>query len=316
MITQKQIDDFRRSDAVLSLLKTHSKISPLKQLLWLAFDWAVILGAAWSSIYSQNTFIYLLSVAVIAGRQHALLVIMHEASHYRISKHKGFNDFISDIFAAYPLLFVTSFYRQHHLAHHKYLNTDQDPDWVRKIKSDEWIFPKTHAQMAQIMLKQCLRSPLDWLMISYIVTKTGGFKKPLFWFGLLGAVTYLNAWTEFSLFWLVPMFTVFPVFQRIRSISEHFGLPNTHELNSSRNVVSSIYESAFFSPHDSNYHLLHHIFPSVPHYNLKNFDQELLRNEFYRKIAHRNSSFLFGSESVLSDLVRESPNKISDQKAS
>lgn len=315
MITQKQIDDFKRSEAVLSLLKTYSKISPLKQLLWLAFDWAVILGAAAISLYMNSILVYILSVLIISARQHALLVMMHEASHYRISKNHFLNDLISDVFAAYPLLLATATYRKNHLAHHKYTNTSNDPDWNRKIGSHEWHFPKSKTIIGKIMLKQLIFASRDWIQLSWAVTKTDGWKKPVYWAALLCLVTYKGLWIDFTMFWIVPMLTVFPALQRIRSMSEHFGLGRSHELNSSRNTRGTLIERFFFSPHNVNYHLLHHMFPSVPQHHLKDFDEKLREYEIYKKHAHRNDTFVFGMSSVLTDLSKQEDNSIKRKTA-
>lgn len=302
MDVDDSISRFKNDPALRRKVIEYSKINTRKQLLALLFDWAVIAGAIGSALITRNPWIYLASLVVIASKQHALLVMMHEGAHFRITKNAAINDLISDFFAAYPLLFATRVYRHHHSAHHKYVNTDKDPDWDRKIHSPEWVFPKTLSQIAMIMFKQCLTAPMDWLIISYKVTKTDGWKKPAYWVVLSLMITYFKIWPEFAAFWLVPMFTIFPVIQRVRSISEHFGLARIHELNNSRNVTGPSWEHFVFSPHNANYHLLHHMFPSIPQHNLKTFDQELMSFPVYRTFSHRNNSFFFGKNAVLRDL--------------
>ena len=102
--------------------------------------------------------------------------------------------------------------------------------------------------------------------------------------------------------YLIYYFDKFPLFQRIRSISEHFGLPREHELNGSRNIVAGPIESFIFSPHNVNYHLAHHLFPSVPQHALPALHGALMENDVYRNYAHNNDSFIVKQESVFRDL--------------
>jgi fatty acid desaturase len=220
---------------------------------------------------------------VIASRQHALLVMMHEGSHYRISKDIFYNDLISDNLAAYPLLLTTSAYRKNHLAHHKHTNTAQDPDWARKIISPEWQYPQTKSRILQTMWKQFINGPRDWIMLTYSVTKTDSFRHLIFWGLGLTIVTGFGIWKEFAMYWMAPLFFVLPVLQRTRSITEHFGLSRTHELNQTRNIESTAFERFIFAPHRVSYHLTHHMFPSIPHYYLKDFNEELKKYLFTNK---------------------------------
>lgn len=119
----------------LSTLETH------KTLLAVTADWLWILAAAVTATYSGSWFVYALAMLVIASRQHALLHILHEGSHHRISTNAKLNDGVSDYFAAFPLFFSTENYRSRHTLHHRHLNTELDPDWVRKRELPEWQFP-------------------------------------------------------------------------------------------------------------------------------------------------------------------------------
>ena len=66
--------------------------------------------------------------------------------------------------------------------------------------------------------------------------------------------------------WLVPVF-IFSLFNSIRFIAEHYETPwNQGQLLGSRTVTSNPLHSFFWN--NINWHIGHHIYPSVPWYNL------------------------------------------------
>lgn len=313
------VEAFKKDPQTRKAVIKHSQVSPLRQLATIAFDWACIIACA----YLATSFppFYLLAVIIIAAKQHALLVIMHEGAHFRISKNTKFNDFVSDVFASYPILFSTLDYRNGHLPHHRHTNTEQDPDWVRKAAHPEWQFPQSKSKIAKVLLRQLYMGGIEWAVA--MVRSTTEWRKAAYWVTILGLVSAFGVWKEFLLFWAVPLMTFFPLFQRIRSIAEHFGLQRSHEMNSTRNILAHPVETFFFSPHNVNYHLAHHMFPSVPYYNLKSLHEDFCQHPVYRDLAHNNSSFFTTENSVWRDLQTvhgvshvESRQTLSPQEAS
>ena len=301
------VESFKRDSHIKRAVIRHSKLQPLRQALSFAFDWSCIISAAMISIKINNPLVYAISVVVIAARQHGLLVLMHEGAHMRLAKNIRLNDFFSNTFAAYPVLISTSDYRTHHTAHHKHTNSDKDPDWIRKIPLAEWQFPQSKAKILKNIFKQLFVGGWEWISLMARLSKKD-WKKALYWCGTLAIIGYFNIWKEAVLYWFIPLLTFFPMFQRIRSISEHFGLQRNHELNASRNILSNPLERFFFSPHNVNYHLAHHLFPSVPQYQLKFFHQELKKHPVYAEHSHYNNSFLGQYNSVFADLHQTTTN--------
>ena len=52
------------------------------------------------------------------------------------------NDWVSEVLLAWPVMATVRSYRRNHFAHHRYLNTPDDPDWARKRDDPEWAFPQ------------------------------------------------------------------------------------------------------------------------------------------------------------------------------
>ncbi len=293
--------------------------------LWPAFyfcvDWSLVVACAWVSQTLASWPVYLAAVLIIGGRQHALFVLIHEGVHKHLARGKKLNDFTASWLAAYPLLFDMHAYRTTHLKHHEHLNTEQDPDWIRKRPRREWQFPAARKNLAGFIPYFLLVwGPLEWTII--IVLYSGIFEREtyrnplarsrllrkLIFYSLAAAViTLLGGWSTVLWYWLVPLFVVFPAVQRLRSVAEHFGLPWTHDLNSSRDVLAGPMERSMFSPHYVNFHLSHHLYPAVPCYQLPRLHQRLMEIPDFKTKAHVNSSYLGLGRSVLRDLVTLGP---------
>ena len=80
------------------------------------------------------------------------MILMHDGVHRRLFRNRRLNDWVSEIALAWPVLVSARSYRRNHLAHHRYLNTDRDPDWIRHQDDPAWIFPKGPADLLKLML--------------------------------------------------------------------------------------------------------------------------------------------------------------------
>ncbi len=103
---------------------------------------------------------------------------------------------------------------------------------------------------------------------------------------IYGAITLVQfatgkpAWGYFSLLWLLPLFTAFPVFMVLREWVQHGNADRGRLTNSRVFFVGPISRYAVF-PLGMDYHLPHHLFASVPHYKLKELHATLLRDPEY-----------------------------------
>jgi fatty acid desaturase len=112
-------------------------------------------------------------------------------------------------------------------------------------------------------------------------------------------IFWADLWTIVLVLWVLPFITIVPAILRLRSIVEHFGLEGSHELNMSRNLHPSWWECFLFVPHNCGYHLDHHLFPSVPFYNLKELHTLLKNIPEYSRSAHQTYGIFSSSESSL-----------------
>lgn len=74
---------------------------------------------------------------------------------------------------------------------------------------------------------------------------------------------------------------------RIRSIAEHAVLePTDDPFQNTRTTGASLLARLTVAPHHVNYHLEHHLLPTVPHYRLKALHARLRERGAYAHAAH------------------------------
>ena len=304
------------SDSVKAL----SVISNVRFLWAVARQWLVIVMATGFAIWFGHWAIYALMMLVIATRQHALGILMHDATHFRcLTNHKA-NDVISDLFCALPSGILTSRYRHEHQMHHRFLNTDKDPYWV-DFKADEmWSFPKKKKSTLMIFLgdligingKKMMKVAHRWspwinhFSQQKIPPPLTKIERVTIYFFVATVACFLfltNSWWLFLILWVIPLSTLTVAMLRLRTIGEHLGLPNKHELDASRHTDGTLLERLSISPLNINYHIDHHLFPSVPYYNLPKLHQILLKNNHYVKNAHINKTYLGFKDGLLGEIL-------------
>ena len=260
--------------------------------------------------------VYLLCTLIIATRQHALGIIMHDATHYRLFA----NDVVSDLFCAFPLGLATSLYRYQHLAHHRYINEDRDPYWVDMMADTDWHWPKQKGEALQLFLADCaglnvskwgkiIRHWSPWAQLFTFrkgpgcITQQERLRFITFWLLVSVFLTLTHSWLLFILLWMVPQLTVLNAFIRLRSVAEHLALENEHELNQTRHIDGTLLERLTICPLNTNIHIAHHMFPSVPQYNLPKLHKLLMQDDSYRTQGKIFSSYLNPKTGVLSELI-------------
>ena len=75
-----------------------------------------------------------------------------------------------------------------------------------------------------------------------------------------------DLWKIYILFWVIPQFTLLVGLLELRSLTEHIGLSNDENQSKfqTRSVNAGLIESFLLNPHNTHFHLEHHLYPSVP----------------------------------------------------
>lgn len=260
-----------------------SQIDPLKISFAILFDWLFIFFLISFCHHFFSWPVYLIYLIFISGQMHALGVLSHEGVHYRISKQKGLNDFIANIFLCWPLFIKVQGYRNEHLPHHNHLNSDSDPDLMRKMNHPDWAFPKKSSSLFRLFLFDILGINLSQYFNRLLFSlkyqsdkkKKKGQKNKLmacsrflFYLLLFSFLQKSGLWKEYFLYWIIPYLTFFKAIRRMRTLAEHFAINDQGKVHT-RTVFPFFWERFLFSHHNVNYHGEHHLFPLVPFYNLK-----------------------------------------------
>jgi fatty acid desaturase len=222
---------------------------------------------------------------------------MHEGAHYLLFKNRRLNAVISELLLAWPVFITTRTYRPSHFAHHRHVNTDKDPDLMRKQSSvSEWQFPKSWGELLALLARDVfgLNTPQLFSDFSDMWEQTSDRKKGidsyavarmLFYVVVVSAVTYFHVWPMFLLLWILPILTWVKMAMRVRSIAEHFAIEND-AYTPTRTTLPSFLESVFVAPRNINYHIEHHLYPSVPFFRLPKLHALLMKDPVYKSKAH------------------------------
>lgn len=298
-----------------------STLQSWRSFAHIAWEWVQVVAAAmicWRvmhwNIYAAIPA-YFFTILFIGSRQHALSILMHEGAHYRLMKNRTANDFFTELFTAWPMHIAMRNYREHHFPHHRSPNSDDDPDWELRSQDDSWEFPKTKRGIAGMFLMDFLglrfvdqwksfgrytfphkrkRDWIDWVRECYTII-------------LVINLTYWGLWIPYLIFWMVPMLTWLKVVLRMRTIAEHYALDYGHMFRQTRTTYPNVLERIFIGPKNIGYHLDHHLYPSVPFYNLPKLHQELLETEEFRSQAHLTKGYVQVLRECLQPIQKSQP---------
>jgi fatty acid desaturase len=275
-------------------IRALGELSPGWFCLALGFDLTIAAGAiVLSEFYFFNALAYVLAVILIGSRLHALGILMHECVHYRAFRSRKLNMFVAELLG-WVILTSAEGYRTHHLAHHRHLNTLEDPDWVRKNQQRAFDYPKSKLGLVQALLYQLSGIGIARLFLD--IKTSARFKQVSLRNRLLRLASYLGALalcgatgtvSKLALYWLVPMLTTFPMLFYVRSVAEHHGnLAYDHPYTNSRSTIACAWERFLFLPHHVGCHLEHHLYPHVPFYRLPHLHRLLMERSDYSARAH------------------------------
>lgn len=277
-----------------------SQIDSVKFTAAVLLEFALIAAAVLIAETWWNPLTYALAVLVIGSRINGLGGLMHDAAHYRAYSNRTLNDLVGEIIAL-PTSASMAGYRNSHFTHHRELNGEKDPDWTRNIGLKEFEFPAP----PRIVLKHVVQ----YLSGFKIKTALSGFHKNketrdipvlvtrgrlIFFATLLVTSIVFGFWKLLLLYWIVPLLTVFLAIRYIRNVAEHYAVEHEHVLNESRTVLAPFWELWLIAPWGLNYHLEHHLFPSVPCFRLAELHRLLMTREPYPQIAHITHGYFSG----------------------
>ena len=277
-----------------------SQVNPFVSTFHILLEWTAIVLAATLCQHFWNPLLYLATAAFIGARQHALLILMHDGTHYRLFRNRRVNDWLTELLLAWPHLVTMRSYRENHLAHHNYVNTEKDPDWLRKKDNPEWHFPQSATSLVGIFLRdlvgiggiKLIRLASSLSSAARAPSKAFVRIRLVFYMTAIGVLIGAGCGKALVLYWAVPYFTWLILIMRIRSIAEHFaieGEPGPYRQTRTTHV--GLLARLFVAPKNVNYHIEHHFFPSVPFFRLPKLHALLMSNGEFAGAAHITQSY-------------------------
>src|SRR5207302_10135256 len=256
---------------------------------------AIAIAAALA--YWPNPPIILLSIIIVGTRQHALFVMAHDAAHYLLYDSRWLNDAVGRACSTVQGLSMRT-YRVIHRLHHNHLYGELDPDTALHGG-----YPRGRSYLVKKLLKD-LSGLTAWKTYAYFLggapalnTATNVALRPLddtsaklraearddrnavvflhvvvlFLFAISG---YL---LQYLVLWVLPLVTVVQAILRLRAIAEHGATTDfSSPLTAARTNLAPAWLRWLIFPHNVNYHIEHHLYASVPHYNLRQLHREML----------------------------------------
>ena len=291
-------DDFRQA-LPRDLVQRLTRRNAWRATAAIAHDFIVLALAVSVGLYFwPNPLVLLACVVVIGTRQHALFVIAHEAAHYLLFENRKSNDAVGRACAMVQGLSMCT-YRVIHRLHHNNLYGELDPDtalhggyprgkWylIRKLARDlsgltAWktyayflggapaLNTSTHVALRPLddtsqKLRREARSDRN-LVIAFHVACLALFA----WSGHL---------VQYLVLWVLPLVTVVQAILRLRAIAEHGATTDfSSPLTAARTNLGAAWLRWVLFPHNVNFHIEHHLYASVPQYNLPALHAEMER---------------------------------------
>jgi fatty acid desaturase len=281
-------------------IKELSVPRPGSALIATAEEWVVMAVTIALSSHYWHPVLYVIAILIIGSRQHALLVLGHDASHYRYLRTRWRNDLFGNLFLMWPTFASVEGFRKFHSTHHQHTNLAKDGNrrlWhthnARGELELEWVFPKTRRGLALMVLRRAaFLTGFSWIIRgligpSFIPQPRWMIAARLAFYGsVAGALTYFGAWLGFVWYWLVPFCTWHIAAQYIRLICEHSAVEaEEDEYRVTRSTLPTRLEKFFILPRNIGFHIEHHWYPSVPFYRLPELHQLLMARNGFRTHA-------------------------------
>ena len=301
---KKNIKKYRFSNSVYHQIKPLFQLDNWHCFLALAEYWIIICFAI-SISYFLSWYFYPLTILIIGSRQRALATLLHETAHQIIAKNPTLNFMMGTCFSGYFIFQTMSSYRKSHVENHhgNFGNPDKDPDYKFAISQglyqqdiNDKIFIKRSIFLTLLFIG--VPKYIKSLLVHRFLQKQNYlevFAISLWWLIIISLSILCNLWQYLILFWVIPYLTVFQIIGWFIELAEHYPLMNNHiNLYMSRNRNSHFIERFLTGMHNENYHLIHHLFPSIPFWNIPKAHEILMQDPNYAQ-HHRQSGGIFWS---------------------
>lgn len=253
--------------------------------------------------------LYPLAVLIIGSRQRALATLLHEAGHKTLAKNKYLNFVIGTFLSGYLILQIMESYRDSHvrLHHGHFGDSDLDPDYKFAIAAglyEEVQSPKKFVTK-NIVLPFLLTKVPSYLysLIQNRLLNKRNLQETIVMVMYLAILLFIFTslgWGQYILlFWVVPYLTTFQIIGWFIEIGEHYPLMNNKvNIYMTRNRYSHWLERIFTGMHNETYHLVHHLNPKIPFWNVPQAHQIYLQDQNYAEFDRKMGGIFLSANDV------------------
>lgn len=284
-----------RQAASQSELQHWLKIQPSRAYWELSLDWLGILLAFLAVAWMPTIWMYGFAFFVVGTCQYKLFILAHDAIHSALHPNKIINDRLARWWVYGPMFMALEDARRNHVEHHRFMGTAKDPDrylhtfyhkntpfkfllfcsglatfWktVLKVTPFGRLLKLTDTHLDKISEKKDSASAKNALS-DYFQQRFPVFIVQIVILSLL-FFSSLPLWSYLVL-WIAPIYFLVFVPDEIRAFCDHAVLEFPDDRGDINRLVTFLpngLEAILFSPHHMNYHAEHHLWSSIPHYNL------------------------------------------------
>ena len=291
LLTPKQIKDL-------------SRLRPGRALAAIVFCWSWI-GVAFALVAIHPAWwTVLLAIPVIGNRYYALFIIGHDGMHRRLFPTVRRNDFWTDLLILASVGAITRINNRNHLAHHRNLATPQDPDRHKHAcfnKTDHGEFLEFLSGFTSIWksAKSVYLTRIQKRFPSALGNSAAHYSLRDFvllagWFvTLAGGLSWLIGWWAYPVLWILPVYLFMFLGDNFRAFAEHSHPQNDRDSDEQRMIsyISNPLERMLVAPMNMNFHAAHHLWPSIPYYNLPAADRLIREHPDSISLEWRRSYF-------------------------
>lgn len=270
-------------------LKECHRTRPWLTVLTALGDHAVILALAagiyWSWLNLHPAFLlalYPLAAVGIVRSLRGLENLVHEGSHFNWSRsNHRLNDLLCNLLAAVPVFSNVVRYRPGHKLHHFQFGTDEDADLGRyQVLGIEGLSRSHPFLFAAGIARRIVAYVVGWWKV--IQTRPLVLGLSLLWhaaFLILPASLAVGLGTALALwaaFWMGPFLLFLPWHRFVAEAAKHQYEGQETVFDATISNIGFIHR-LLLHPHNDGYHLLHHLFPGIPHHQLRRAHRGLSR---------------------------------------
>lgn len=263
-----------------------AKLRPLRVTVDFLWTLALIALVPIAVRLMPNPLTLVVCVLVSLHVFNRLASLIHMSDHNALLPDPRANSVIGSL-SAFLMGYTRHGHRAVHQEHHLYLNTPDDPDKIWGVP-DETARTVFSGWVGDLLFSSAIRRLLQYVQPRrrrYREPATGSLvsrafhavrlQLPVFpvQLSLVAWYHWVVGWQYYLLLYVLPILTLYPAIIRLRSMVEHSFEPGYRPESPEqcfviRSTRANLFERFVIAPLHGEYHLEHHLLPTVPYYNL------------------------------------------------